>query len=312
MTGALKSLEVSILRTATPNGNVWVSIQNENGLGNASGTPLATSRVVGAEFIPTTTGKMRFSFDSPVIVSSGSRYHMVFEGDWPINSDGRCINFSGNTAPLGPGQQAWMANVGYTRGNLTINSGYGDSRLYNGVTGTWIVGANASGPQDLWFKTFIENNDTALALPAGYNQKCLLSYVCNNSSSNFKEYSQQGRTMVMGFDADWKAWDSAGVNEMVTVELGTVVPPIACSVQYLCWTFNLTFGFAFGFALGDRYMTDMSLTTLADYDHRGAFRFGPNQGKMGLSGILTLDNGQFMTSRQVGVDYRLYVASITF
>jgi hypothetical protein len=59
-------------------------------------------------------------------------------------------------------------------------------------------------------------------------------------------------------------------------------------------------------------MTDLLLTVSADYNHRGAFSFGPHQGKMGPTPIITLDDGQFMTSRQIGVDYRAYVSNITF
>ena len=312
ITGGLKSVELTMSRTLTPGGNIWVSIQPENGLGNASGSILATSRPIGADFITTSSSKLRFTFDTPTIVNSGDRYHMVVEGDWPIVAAGNCINLFGNTAPLGPGQQSWMANVGYTSGNLTINSGYGDSRMFNVVTSTWATSPNVSGPQDLYFKIFIEENSTALALPAGYNQKALLSYVHNNQSSNFKEYSQHNRMMVMGFEDDWLAWNSGATNETTAVELGNNIPPIACSVQFLCWTFNLSLGFAFGFALGDRYMIDLSLNSIADYDHRGAFRYGPNQGKMGLSPVVTLDDSQFMMSRQVGVDFRLYVANISF
>lgn len=314
-TGSLRSVELSIARSFLPGGNVWITIQPENGLGNASGAVLATSRTYATDFLSTTTSATRFVFDTAAAVNSGDRYHIVAEGDWPIVDAGNTINFFGNTSPLGPGQQAWMANVGYTRGNLTINSGYGDCRMYNLVTGTWITSPNTGGgggPQDLQFKVFIEDNNTALSLPSGYNQKALLSYVHNNGSSNFKEYIQQNRTMIMGFDADWLAWSSAASSILVTVNLGNNVPPISCSVQFLCWSFNLALGTSFGFSLGDRYTNDLGVLPYIDYDHRGAYKYGPNQGKMGLSPIVAIDNQQFIVSRQLGVDFRLYVANITF
>ena len=315
--GLLKAAELQFAKSGTPRGNLWITIQNDNGLGNADGTVLATSQMYNPEFFLTSTLVGHFIFNTAVNVNAGSRYHIVAEGDWPMDdpATGNSVFFYGNTAPLGPGQQSWMANVGYTSGNLTLGSGYGDARCFNVVTGTWKLLANTisfSGPQDLWFKTFIETSDTALALPTGYDQYILLSYVRNNASSNFKEYHQLNQTMVMGFESDWLAWDSGAANALVPVDLSDSVPPVACAVDFTANVNSGTFGLAFGFGFGDRYTTDLQVTPYTDYFHRGNNPFGPNQAREGVTPRVSLDDAQFMYSRQISTGYRLYIHSITF
>lgn len=317
VSGPLKAVELAFAKNGIPRGNLWISIQNDNGLGNADGSVLATSQTYNPSFFLSSTLVGHFVFDTAVTVSSGSRYHIVAEGDWPMDdpATGNSVFFYGNTSPLGPGQQSWMANVGYTRGNLTINSGYGDARIYNVVTGTWKLLANTAifpGPQDLWFKTFVEAHDTALALPTGYDQYILLSYVHNNASSNFKEYHQLNQTMSMGFETDWLAYDSGATNELVPVDLTNSIPPVACTVDFTALAINPTYDRSFGYGLGDRYMTDMQLTAYQDYYHRGNNPYGPNGSREGVTPKLSLDDTQFMYQRQISTGYKLYVNSITF
>lgn len=301
-------------------GHLWVSIQGDDGLGNADGSIIATSESHLVTQMVSGICQMHFVFDTAVPVSSGGRYHMVFEGDWPIGPDSNSISigFAGNTSPLGPGQQAWMANVGYTRGNLTINSGYGDCRIYNGVTGTWMVSANATGggggPQDLWFQTYGEDHVTSLALPGGYNQKALISFVFNNGSSNFKEYHQLGRVMTMGYDADWLSY-TTGTDVSITlipVHFDTTIPPITCAVQIIGnnpidQATDHMFGFRTAFGIGTDVTIDFNTGPY------GTYGFGAGGLKTILSHVMAMDSRQLLNYRQVGVSGLTYhIANITF
>jgi hypothetical protein len=261
----LSSIDVIMQAVASPPpvGNVWLSLQDDNGLGNASGNPLCTSEYLDTRLLSGTAFQFRFVFDQTTTLGAGSRYHLVLEGDFGSNPaiDGdHGLAFTGNTAPLTAGQQSWMANVGYTSGNLTIGSGYGDCRLYNGITGTWMVSANATGvgqgPQDLFFLVNVDENNTALALPSGYNQYCLISYVNNNASSNFKEYHQQNRTISTGVDPDWLVFNSTATTGLQPMPLQSCVPPIPCTIQLYAGSFSQVFGG--NFAIGGRFSFGMN------------------------------------------------------
>jgi len=316
ISGPLSAVELqSYTTTGTPLGNVWVSIQTDDGTGNASGSPLATAVAFEANYLSASTTVLHFIFNTPPTVASGSRYHIVAEGDWPFSrlstATGNTVFFAGNTAPLGPGQQNWMANVGYTSGNLTINSGYGDSRMYNVVTSSWATTANLGGPQDLWFDTYVEQNLTPLVLPPGYTQKALISYVRNNGSSNFKEYHQFNRTMMMGYDTDWKVWESGSTQTIVSIDLETCVPPVACGLQFLNYCNNASFATFYGFKFGDTHMTDLDIQTYIATNSHGKFPYGPSEGRIGLGPIMAHDGSQFLFSYQLATNYHSYVASIT-
>ena len=321
---SISSIAILSARTVGSNeAHMWVSLQGDDGLGNADGSIIATSESQLITQMSGQVAEMNFVFDTAVAVSSGSRYHMVFEGDWTIGTDANSTSQSlyGNTAPLGPGQQNWMANVGYTSGNLTINSGYGDCRLYNVITGTWMVAANAAGvgfgPSDLFFKVYTEGHNTGLSLPTGYNQKALISYVVNNASSNFKEYQQLDRTLTMGYDDDWSAFTSNAALSVVVfflpLRLDTVVPPVACTVKFLGTNpsdggTDFILGFRTSFGLPTDSFTD---STIGPYGHAG---FGAGDFKSLLSHQMSLDKHQIVNMRAFSgiANATLHVVGITF
>lgn len=317
--GKIASVDVNIQKVATPTGNLWISIQDDNGVGNASGSELCRSQRLLVQTLPAGAFQFRFVFDTAATLGSGSRYHIVAEGDFgtALADTANSIAFAGNTAPLGPGQQAWMANVGYTSGNLTIGSGYGDCRIWNVVTSTWKVAANAtgvgSGPQDLFFLVNMEENSTGLALPSGYNQYCLISYVCNNASSNFKEYHQRNRTMVMGFDPDWLVYSSpstpTGLQPMV---LQSCVPPIPCTIQFYAGSYSGTFGG--NFPLGGRFTFDINFSNQSsDILARGQYSCGPASGqRLGYGALISQDGWNYLYTSPQGTGWYAYVTNITF
>jgi len=318
-TGNLASVDVRIQKVLTPTGNVWVSIEGDDGTGNADGGILCTSQRLSVQTVPTSPFQFRFVFDTTATLGAGNRYHIVAEGDFgtAVADTANSIAFTGNTAPLGPGQQNWMANVGYTSGNLTINSGYGDCRIWNVVTSTWKVAANATGvgagPQDLFFQISMEENNTGLVLPSGYNQYCLISYVNNNASSNFKEYHQQNRTMVTGFDPDWLVFTSTATTGLQPMPLQSCVPPIPCTIQFFGGSYNATFGG--NFAIGGRYSFEMNFGNSGnDTLSRGQTPCGvPGSAfQLTYSGLITQDGWNFVYCNPQGLGYYAYVTSITF
>lgn len=317
--GKLSSVDVKVSKVATPTGNMWLTIQDEGGLGNASGSILSTSQRVAVQTLGGGVDtQIRFVFDTKVQVSAGDRYHFVAEGDFgtALADSPNSIGLIGNTAPLGPGQQGWMANVGYTSGNLTIGSGYGDCRVWNVVTSTWKVAANAggvgSGPQDLFFDVRIEENETALVLPSGYDQFCLISYCSNNGSSNLKEYKQHNRTMSMGYDPDWHVFTSSTTG-VQPIDLNAGVPPVPCSVQL--FVRNVAISFGGETPLAHRFSFDLLFGSAPpDTLNRGMFYYGASTNRAGYTSLINQDGWNFIHLRSLFADssITIYIAGIVF
>jgi len=320
-TGKIASIDAQIQKILTPTGNLWISIQGDNGLGNADGEVLCTSERTLVQSLSTgTTIQIRFVFDTAVTLGSGQRYHMVAEGDFgdALADTGNSIAFEGNTAPLGPGQQSWMANVGYTSGNLTLGSGYGDCRIWNVVTSTWKVSANAvgvgQGPQDLYFSVNMEENSTALVLPTGYNQYALLSYVRNDSSSNFNEYHQQNRTLSMGYEPAWQVYSEAGLPQgVVLLDVSAGCPPVPLAVRLLAVSFNFLQGGLLPVA--SRVAFDVTQSTVSsDVTARGHFGRWTSSPRLGLINTMAIDGWNYGYTYSFGGTSPafLYISSFTF
>lgn len=316
----LATIDLGLLKVATPTGNLWLTVQGDDGIGNADGSVLCTSERLAVQTLTGSTTKFRFVFDEGATLQADGRYHIVAEGDWPYqqsDTDANGIGFIGNTAPLGPGQQVWMANVGYTRGNLTINSGYGDCRIWNVVTSTWKVSANATGvgfgPSDLYFKVNMEENNTSLVLPSGYNQRCLISYVATNGSNNFKEYHQHNRTLSMGFELDWKTYAEGTVQGIQILDLAAL-PPTPVTMRLLCT--NQTVSLSGLVSLGTRFSVDLFAFSSTDVSARGIFTFTTGANRLGYTAFMTQDGWNYMYTYDVGsgpvVGAALYVSGFSF
>jgi len=259
MSGTLRAvafqLAVYARNSTVPNtvGNVWVTLEGDDGTGNADGVIHATSRKFHSLMYPMDINDpvhTHFVFDTAPTVSSGDKWLAVLHEDWPINAaitSGGCF-VVGNVGPLSVGQSPWMANVGYNAGgstyfpysadpNTALTMGYGDARQYNVALGTWKLSANTggfSGFSDFWFNTWMEYETGGRALPAGYDQTALLSYVRTNASSNFKEYKQKDRTLSMGFSDDWLAIQyyehMLAYSATHGYDVSSTVPPIRCKL----------------------------------------------------------------------------------
>ena len=339
----VKYIQLAVASQSTPRGSLWVTIQGDDGHGNADGTIHGTTQTNSSD--TSASGgpcAMTFVFETAVSVTSGSKYLMVIEGDWEYRSgvsDSNMVAIYANTPnPLGPGQQQWMANVGYNTGGTTYlpysidpatssTMGYGDCRCWNVATGTWATASNTASSfpvgTDLWFKIYMEENNTALALPVGYNQYSLISYACTNGASEFKEYHQLERTMSMGYDNDWLAYRGtpAGIwgqqwSGIAAVDLRNFVPPVPCSVQFTGVQQDVN---SQGLVLGIRTMYAMyfvaayesagtSGNPLGTYGMGGFFMNHSTLSKvMPLDGIPVINHRNFSSYPAI-----LHVANITF
>lgn len=155
-TGLVERVDLQLIRTSSaPTGRVWITLEADSA-GAPSGTPLATSDKLNAGIISTTVQSIALAFRSPVSLTAGTTYWIVLQGDY-TQSDTLNIAVGVNTAG------------GYASGQ---------EAYYDGTTWT-NVSAN-----DLWFKTYVTENDTALSMPAGYDQYCQLAAGFFNNASN--------------------------------------------------------------------------------------------------------------------------------
>lgn len=265
--GPLTSIDFKVARTGSPVGNCWITLEDDVG-GNASGIPLATSRYMNvARILPgvtTNRSRLRFVFDTTANVVSGNSYWAVVQADYITARAGvneNYIELSGSAA-VGPSAYA---------------NGLAKNFLSN--TNTWVVANsvsfNPTGPQDLYFRTFVEANNTDLVMPTGYDQKCLLSYTFTDYATRLREYRQRGRKMSMTFNNPWAFVYAEGTGFAIpgsgsdnpesvftsvnieAVSMNGYVPPVPCLA-----TFHVVGGAATPYMFGQLSSMDMGGTAV--------------------------------------------------
>lgn len=285
--GPLTSVEMELSRTGSPTGLIWVTVEADSS-GFPSGTPLATSRVMDVARLPTDKARIRFLFDTNTSVSIGTTYHIVCQSDYTVSD----TNYA----------TAWgIAAGGYGSGSAS------EFRV------AWFASTTFSGPADLWFKTFVQGTlVTEVVMPAGYDQRTLISYVYNNSAGHFKRYTQKDRNIVMGIWEDWRAF-TAITGLIEAVDLGTYIPPVICTVQFALWT-------AHGSPrqpspIGGVASTDMPATIGTASGSIAANVRDSAQTSPGVSvdlyGKIVVES-QVILARMQNVDSRLYSTAVSF
>lgn len=252
VSGPLHAVDLLVNNSLTNTGNCWITIEPDDGTGNADGTVFATSRSFNFnahDTVPYNTA--HFIFDTAATLAAGSRYHIVLQGDRPMNVDpnhlsANSISAYGNVPIPGANQFPWSHSLGYNGIPSSPNTGgFGQCRAYNVVSSSWTVAANLTAvvqcPVDLFFRTYMTNGPLeSVSLPTGYTQKALISYACTNSTSRLKFYTQVNQTITTGFDLDWHTWSpnyTAGVSLQIGefVDASTTIPPISCLCEFLVW-----------------------------------------------------------------------------
>lgn len=290
LAGPLTSVELEISKTGTPTGLIWVTLEADSG-GFPSGTALATSRIMDVARLPTDKARMRFLFDTNTSVSLSTTYHVVYQGDY-TTSDANYTTIWGLTAN------------GYASGSAS------EFRV------SWFNSAGLGGASDLWFKTFVRSTPITLpTLPTGYDERCLISYVYNDSAGRFKQYTQKTHSMVMATSGDWRAFTTiTGLIE--AVDLGPFIPPVKhCSVQFV--SYNTSGSQVRLVGVGGVGCTDISNSNGFS---QGASVANLRSGSFGDVGygistephdMIAVDDAVVLT-RQSNVDSRLYVTLVIF
>lgn len=199
--GYVPFVDLQLVKNGSPTGRIWLTIEANSG-GNPSGTPLATSDKLDVAQIAASNMWTRFNFRSPVSLSASTTYHLVLQGDY-TNSDGTNVAWRG------------VAAGGYASG----------SAKYTTAAGGWT--ADTIG--DYNFKTYVLQNDAAVTMPSGYNQRCLIGWVYNDGSSNFRSFLQKDREVshnALNFGAFTSAF-------RVLTDLSSFLPPAPVVGRYM-------------------------------------------------------------------------------
>lgn len=189
--GPCEFVDIQLLRTGTPSGQFWVTIEANNG-GVPSGTPLATSDKYDALRLDTAAGRwVRLPFRTPASLSAATQYHLVLYGNFTVSASHYL---------------AWRADTG------SAAYGNGAKAAYDGAT--WTTDTD----DDFAFKVYITQNDTAVTLPSGYTQKALIGYARTNTGGALKRFFQRDRTITCGQDGDWYINNTAAVCDLVSLD----------------------------------------------------------------------------------------------
>ena len=195
--GQVSFVDVKLDKIASPTGNMWVSIYATSG-GAPTGAALASSDKIDVSLISTSAQQVRFVFRNPTSLSASTTYALVYEGDFTIDG----TNYIGIRA---------QATGGYSSGS---------SYDYNGSTWT-------SGSKDFWFRVYVTENDTAVTMPSGYDQKCLVGHVYNDSGSNFVPFAQRDRIVTFRSHTGHIVVSAGSVTIPTLVDASASSPPLA-------------------------------------------------------------------------------------
>jgi hypothetical protein len=204
--GPLEFVDVKLIKTGTPTGNYWFTIEANSG-GVPSNTPLATSDKYDVSRLTTTAGVVRLPFRTPATISASTQYHLVMYGDYTVSA----TNFASWRMD---GSAASYAN--------------GSKALFDSDTSTW----TSDTDDDMYAKIYITRNDTAVTMPSGYTQKAKISpWAYNNASSNLMEFWQRDRTTFTGNGTNWKIGNfSAVAGAGNLVDTRAFLPPVPLMV----------------------------------------------------------------------------------
>jgi hypothetical protein len=157
-TGKVEVVDVPLQRIGTPSGRIWFTIEADNS-GAPSGIPLATSDKATIDALQTAAPpdfNFRAVFRTPTTVTAGVTYWLVLQGDYAI----------------GANNILWYRDTANSYPN-------GSPASFDGTT--WTNTTN-----DMAFKIYTTQNDTAVTMPSGYDQFCLLGFFYTNPSSPFR------------------------------------------------------------------------------------------------------------------------------
>lgn len=318
--GPFVGVDVTLSRIGTPIGNCWVTLEPNGPDNNTTGVVLSTSRKVEAARISNDiTGanqvRVRFPFDTTANVVSGNLYWVIIHADYPRSNTvaPNYIRIHGDTA------------------SPSVPYAVGAAKFFSANTNGWAMSNSAAtidqdvsgvGPANLYFRTFVEANNTPVVMPTGYDQHCLLSYCSTTYVSILREYHQREYRMTMPLHYTWcyhnesthaPAADSVANNAVALtqssepVHASPFVPPVPC----LLWVYKYT-------ALSGTAMVSIGNYTATNYitqlplETEGGIQATIASSQWGIMGPILAEYSGHTTIAGGGPTASLYVAGIEF
>jgi hypothetical protein len=200
ISGERHYMNVYLGKTGTPTGRIWAEIRTTS-TSTPTSTVLATSDKLDVSVISTAANHfIRFVFRTPVTLTAGTMYALVITGDWTASD----VNYA-----------HWRAD--------TSAPPYAGGAGYALNAGTWVATA-----ADYLFVDVVEQNNTSLTLPTGYDGYCLIGFVYNDASSNFVQFEARDRDVKM---RGARLFLNAGTAAVQTlVGLTDQVPPVPVTI----------------------------------------------------------------------------------
>ena len=198
ITGVMPFVDLNIIKVLAPTGYLTVALYATSG-GVPTGAALATADKLDVSLVSTSAQWVRFVFRTPATLTASTVYAIVASVSYATGNTNYIAWCSDSTSPA------------YAGGSIAN---------YNGTT--W----SADATVDTLFRAYVTQNDTAVTMPSGYDQRCLVGYVYNNSSSNFRKFRQQDR-FVYPADIVETLIVSAGTATVATlVDASAFYPPV--------------------------------------------------------------------------------------
>lgn len=198
VTGYVEFVDVKIGKNNSPTGQMWAELRATSA-GAPTGAALATSDKLDVAVLPTGSNLwVRFIFRSPISLTAGTTYALVLTSNHAA-SDTVNLHWNENNA-----------------------GGYAAGEQYKLEGGSW--SAFGAG-DDFCFKVYVTENDAAVTMPAGYDQKCLVGYVYNDSGSNFDPF------VAIDHDVEMRTADLASVTSTVPLLTDCSIPLPPCRVR---------------------------------------------------------------------------------
>jgi hypothetical protein len=312
--GPFVGIDLTLGRTGTPVGNVWVTLEDNDATDNASGVVLATSRKFSAGRMGAQISdqvRVRFPFDTSANVVMGNTYWAVAHADYT----------QGNS----------QTNLNHLKvfGDSGLAYALGAAKFFNANTNGWAMVNSAatidgiSGPSNFYIRTFIEANSTPVAMPAGYDQRCLLSYCSTNIRTTLREYHQREYKMAMPFHYTWcyrgsgglfsSPADNPGANNSPVVayseviHMGEMVPPVPCIV----WIGKYT-GLAGAATLGVGNLSATNLPVQLPVEENGSLSTTIAQNQIGFVGPIFVEFNAHINHSGGSTFGALHIAEIEF
>jgi len=312
--GPFVGIDITIGRVGFPVGNVWVTLEDNNATNNASGIVLATSRKFPAGRVGDLVNdqvRMRFPFDTSANVVVGNTYWAVVHADYT----------QGNS----------QTNLHHLKlfGDSTTVYALGAAKFFNANTNGWaMVNSAASidggaGPSNFYFRTFVEANSTAVVMPTGYDQRCLLSYCSTNIRTTLREYHQREYKMSMPYHYTWCYHHNGGLNSSPAdnpgannspvvafseaIHMGEMVPPVPCVV----WISKYTgLGGAASTGVGDLSVTNLPVQL--PYEGQGSLSLTIGGNQIGFVGPILIEFNAHINHSGGSTFGALNVATVEF